>query len=545
MKRLKNIFALLALFILVVSATSDYDKYFEIIKNIEIFANVYKEVNANYVDGTDPSKLMKVGIDAMLGALDPFTNFFSEAQVEDYRLTTEGKYNGIGAKGKKIGHYVVITEVYKDYPAYKAGLKIGDQVLAVNGMDAKDKHSEDLYQIMRGIPKSEVTVTILRPGSKDKMDIKLVRDEVNIPNVPYSGLVRDSIGYLVLTTFTEGAGKNVQAAVSKLKSENPGLKGIIFDLRENGGGLLGEAVQVCNSFIPNGTLIVSTRGKEKEYNQSYKTQMPAIDEQIPLVVLINKNSASASEIVSGTIQDLDRGVLVGQLSYGKGLVQNTKEVGYNSRVKFTTAKYYIPSGRCIQSVRYEHGERIKLPDSLRSEFKTRNGRKVYDGGGVKPDIEMQETEYPEIVQKLIDNDWIFNFCTNYSLNHTAPTDPKTFVFNDFDVFLDYLHQNKFDDSSKLEKKLVDLNLEANKSGKTQIITELSHIKATLDKLQWEEILQYKEIIRHILEEELVNRSFFESGKVQNRFNHDPLIGKAVAILNDPKLYRQILAKKEQ
>lgn len=545
MKRLKNIFALLALFILVVSATSDYDKYFEIIKNIEIFANVYKEVNANYVDGTDPSKLMKVGIDAMLGALDPFTNFFSEAQVEDYRLTTEGKYNGIGAKGKKIGHYVVITEVYKDYPAYKAGLKIGDQVLAVNGMDAKDKHSEDLYQIMRGIPKSEVTVTILRPGSKDKMDIKLVRDEVNIPNVPYSGLVRDSIGYLVLTTFTEGAGKNVQAAVSKLKSENPGLKGIIFDLRENGGGLLGEAVQVCNSFIPNGTLIVSTRGKEKEYNQSYKTQMPAIDEQIPLVVLINKNSASASEIVSGTIQDLDRGVLVGQLSYGKGLVQNTKEVGYNSRVKFTTAKYYIPSGRCIQSVRYEHGERIKLPDSLRSEFKTRNGRKVYDGGGVKPDIEMQETEYPEIVQKLIDNDWIFNFCTNYSLNHSAPTDPKTFVFNDFDVFLDYLHQNKFDDSSKLEKKLVDLNLEANKSGKTQIITELSHIKATLDKLQWEEILQYKEIIRYILEEELVNRSFFESGKVQNRFNHDPLIGKAVAILNDPKLYRQILAKKEQ
>lgn len=329
----------------IVGAGFTYDKYFEIAKNIEIFANVYKEINANYVDETDPSKLMKAGIDAMLNTLDPFTNYISEVQIENYRLAIEGKYNGIGARAKKIGDYVTITEVYKDYPAFKAGLQIGDQVLAVNGLDAKGKDSEDLYQIMRGMPKSEVQVTIMRPGSKEKLNLKLVRDEVNIPNVPYSGMVNENIGYIILNTFTENAGKNVQDAFKKLKAENPGLKGIIFDLRENGGGLLHEAVNVCNTFLPQGQLIASTRSKIRETDQSYKTNSNAVDEVIPLVILINKNSASASEIVSGTIQDLDRGVLIGQISYGKGLVQNTKDVGYNAKVKLTISKYYIPSGR--------------------------------------------------------------------------------------------------------------------------------------------------------------------------------------------------------
>ncbi|MEO6190302.1 MAG: S41 family peptidase [Saprospiraceae bacterium] len=530
-------------FLFGIAATTDYDKYFEIIKNIEIFSNVYKEVNANYVDGTNPSKLMKVGIDAMLNALDPFTNYFSEAQVEDYRLSVEGKYNGIGAKGKKIGSYIVISEVYKDYPAFKAGLKIGDQILSVNGLDAKDKQAEDLYQIMRGIPKSEVILGIRRPGLNEKLDIKLIRDEVNIPNVPYSGMVNDSIGYLCLTTFTESAGKNVQSAVSKLKAENPRLKGLIFDLRENGGGLLGEAVNVCNTFIPNGTLIVSTRGKEKEYNASYKTQMPATDENIPIAILINKNSASASEIVSGAIQDLDRGVLIGHISYGKGLVQNTKETGYNSRVKFTTAKYYIPSGRCIQSVRYENGEKIKLSQDKLAEFKTKNGRKVYDAGGVKPDIEMSETENPPVVQKLLDDNWIFNFCTEYSLNNPAPTDAKTYVFNNFESFITYLHKNNFDDHSELENKLKILEDQAKTEKRDDIDVELITIKSKLDQIQWTDIAKYKGLITNIIEEELVNRVFFESGKLQNRLQHDPLINRAAQVLNDPIEYNKILANK--
>jgi carboxyl-terminal processing protease len=305
------------------AAWMGFSKYFEITRNIEIFSNVYKEINANYVDQTDPSRLMKTGIDAMLKSLDPFTNYISEAQIENYRLAIEGKYNGIGAKARKIGEYVTITEIYQDYPAHKAGLRIGDQVLSVNGLDAKGKESEDLYQIMRGMPKSEVDLVVLRPGEKQPRTLKLVRDEVNIPNVPYSTILPDSIGYIVLATFSENAGKNVQDALSKLKAGHPGMKGVILDLRDNGGGLLHEAVNVCNTFIPQGQLIASTRGKLKEHDQVYHTRMSAVDEQIPLAVLINGQSASASEIVSGAIQDLDRGVVIGQISYGKGLVQNT------------------------------------------------------------------------------------------------------------------------------------------------------------------------------------------------------------------------------
>lgn len=519
------------------------DKYFEIIKNIEIFSNVYKEVNENYVDGTNPSKLMKVGIDAMLGALDPFTNFYSEAQVEDYRLTTEGKYNGIGAKGKKMGDYVVITEIYKDYPAFKAGLKIGDQIVAVNGQDAKGKSAEDLYQIMRGIPKSEVNLTVYRPGASNKETLKLIRDEVNIPNVPYSGMVNESIGYLTLTTFTEKSGANVQAAVHKLKNENPGLKSVILDLRENGGGLLGEAVQVCNTFIPSGVLIASTKGKEKQYNAMYKTMGPAIDEKIPLAVLINKNSASASEIVSGTIQDLDRGVIIGQLSYGKGLVQNTKEVGYNSRVKFTTAKYYIPSGRCIQNVKYENGVKVKLPDSLRSTFKTKNGRKVLDGGGIEPDIELPDADYHFVVQRLLDDNWIFNFCTEYSLNNPPPADPKTYEFNDIDLFLKYLRDKHFDDQSEIEKRLFALEDQSIKDNNQLINDDIQKMKSELEMRQWYDIDKNKLIIIQLIEEELVYRQFYEPGKVQCRFKKDPYILKAIEVLSDKDKYNRILAAK--
>lgn len=543
MKKYFYRFGILIAVVAAVSAFSFQDKYFEIIKNIEIFANVYKEVNENYVDGTNPSKLMKVGIDAMLGALDPFTNFYSEAQVEEYRLTIEGKYNGIGAKAKKMGDYVVITEVYKDYPAYKAGLKIGDQVLAVNGEDAKGKQAEDLYQIMRGIPKSEVNLTIRRPGSNDKQNLKLIRDEVNIPNVPYSGMINSNTGYIVLTTFTENAGANVQAAFRKLKTENPEMKSIVLDLRENGGGLLVEAVNVCNSFIPAGVLIASTRGKEKQYNASYKTQTAAVDENMPLVVLINKNSASSSEIVSGSMQDLDRGVLIGQLSYGKGLVQNTKEVGYNSRVKFTTAKYYIPSGRCIQNVKYENGVRVKLSDSLRVAFKTKNGRTVYDGGGVQPDIEMKEADYPYIVQKLIDDNWIFNYCTEYGLKNTAPADTKSFVYNDFASFVEYLKKNKFDDQSEIEKKLKLLEDQVNTDHSSIIQDDISKMKMELEQQQWLDLDNNKDILNHLIEEEIIYRSFFEPGKVECRFKYDPLIHKAIEVLNNTGEYKRILAQK--
>ncbi|HEX5625216.1 MAG TPA: S41 family peptidase [Saprospiraceae bacterium] len=533
---------LLAGVILIFVAALPLNKHFEIAKNLEIFANVYKEINANYVDETDPNTLMKAGIDAMLHQLDPFTNYISETQIENYRIAVEGKYNGVGVRAKKIGDYVTITEVYKDYPAFKAGILVGDQVLAVNGLDGKGKDSEDLFQIMRGMPKSEMELTIRRPGVPDKLKIKLVRDEVNIPNVPYSGMVSEDVGYIILSTFTENAGKNVREALRKLKESHPGMKGVILDLRENGGGLLGEAVNVCNVFLPAGQLVASTRSKIRDRDQLYKTQGPALDADIPMAVLINKHSASASEIVSGTMQDLDRGVVIGQISYGKGLVQNTKDVGYNAKVKLTIAKYYIPSGRCIQSVKYENGEPVHLPDSLRVAFKTRNGRTVYDGGAVRPDVEMPDAEYPEIVQKILTQDHLFQFCTEYLLKNPAPTEAKTYEFIAFDQFVAYLKAKRFDDRDTLEVKLDEMQALNAKSQDPVIKTALQNMKAQLDQRQWEEIEKNRENICNLIEEEITSRLFYQEGSLQKRMTHDPVIAEALTVLRNPERYRKILAK---
>lgn len=538
----RNILTILSAAFILCLAAFTYNKEFEIAKNIEIFANVYKEINSNYVDETNPSSLMKTGIDAMLHQLDPFTNYISEVQIENYRLAFEGKYNGIGVRAKRIGDYVTVTEVYQNYPAFKAGIKVGDQVLAVNGQDGKGKESEDLFQIVRGMPKSEVEFTIKRPGIKEKLNLKLVRDEVNIPNVPYSGMVNADVGFIYLSTFTENAGKNVREALNKLKADHPNMKGAILDLRENGGGLLSEAVEVSNVFIPQGQLVASTRSKLKEREQLYKTSNPPADPTIPLVVLINNHSASASEIVSGTIQDLDRGVILGQISYGKGLVQNTKDVGYNAKVKLTIAKYYIPSGRCIQSVKYENGEPVHLPDSLRVAFKTRNGRTVYDGGGVKPDIELPDADNPRIIKKLIDQDLIFNYCTEFCLKNPAPTDPKSFEFAGFEDFISYLKLKQFDDLDTLEVKLNEIQNLSAKEGDQTIDETVSKMKNHLNQKQWSELTKHKSLISNIIEEEIVRRSFYEEGSIQKKMVHDPIIKEALSILSDPLRYSKILGK---
>lgn len=543
---MKKLLIVIGLGIVLTSASVYSDKFFEITKNIEIFANVYKEINANYVDEIDPSKLMKTGVDAMLKTLDPFTNYISEAHIENYRLVIEGKYNGIGAQARKMGDYVTITEVYKDYPADKAGVKIGDKVIAVNGASAKGKESEDLNTIMRGAPKSEITITIERPGESGTKDIKIIRDEVNIPNVPYSGMLDSLTGYIILSTFTQEAGKNVQQALINLKKDHPSMQYLIFDLRENGGGLLYEAVEVCNTFLPSGQVIASTRSKDKTKDQFFKTRKAATDENIKLVVLINSHSASASEIVSGTIQDLDRGVIIGQLSYGKGLVQNTKDVGYNAQVKLTTSKYYIPSGRCIQSVSYDaEGKAVKLPDSLKSEFKTKNGRKVFDGGGVTPDIEVKSADYPPIVQKLVNSNLLFNYCTALQLKNKLPSDPLTYEFNDFDDLMAYLRANNFDDKSDIESKLYEL-IELSKSdANPHVNSELNNLKQLLEQKQWQELQTEKTLICNIIEEDLASRASYQEGRLKKKLSQDPLIIEAKKILTDELRYNKILANSKK
>lgn len=524
--------------------TVDSGKYFEIAKNIELFANIYKEINTYYVDDLDPAKTMRIGIDAMLNHLDPYTNYISESEMEGFRYITEGKYNGIGATVQKIGDYPVITETYENCPAFKAGLKTADILVSVDGQSAKGKGSEELYDIMKGAPGTEMEITVRRPGEAKDLKIKLKRDEVDVPNVPYSGMVSDEVGYVILTTFTRDAGPNVQAAFAELKTKNPAMKGIILDLRGNGGGLLNEAVNLVNIFTPKGEVVVSTRGKVEDWDRSFKTSSAPTDDKMPLVVLIDKGSASASEIVSGSLQDFDRGVLLGQRSYGKGLVQNIKDIGYNSKVKLTISKYYIPSGRCIQGVTYQDGKPVNIPDSLRTAFKTKSGRKVLDGGGVTPDIYIDSETKSAVVKSLVEKFYIFDYVTDFSLKNKTISAVKDFHFTQFDEFVKYLETRNYFGETESDKLLSDLREKAKKEKYYDAIA--TELKAAENKLTAEkktEILNHKKDITDLIEKEISSRYYYEKGKIQMGLRNDKEIDEAIKILKDTPRYQKILSGK--
>ncbi len=533
-------FLVVALLFMATTFVSDNNKYFEITKNIEIFTNTYKELNTYYVDDLDPGKLMRTGIDAMVESLDPYTNYISEADIEGYRYLTEGRYNGIGAVSRKMGEYVTITELYKDQPADKAGLQVGDQIIAIDGNDARDRDPEAINNILRGFPGTSVDITVKRPGTAEPFDLTLQRDEVSVANVPYQGLVGDNVGYVALTTFTRDAGRNVANAVRELKESNPELEGIIFDLRDNGGGLLTEAVNICNIFIPKGELVVTTKGKVKEWDREFRTLNNPLDTEIPLVILIDNYSASASEIVCGVIQDYDRGVLVGQRSYGKGLVQNTRDVGYNAKVKMTTAKYYIPSGRCIQSVEYEDGEPVHIDDERRTPFKTRNGREVLDGGGVKPDLVLPKVSDVAIIKNLIEQNLIFEYVTNYYLNNPPPESVEDFHFEAFEDFLAFLDQRNFDFKSESEQLLQRLEETTSREGYS-LSDELVALREDLKLDKKTALRKYENEIVDLIEKEIASRSFYQEGKIRMGLRNDEEIREAIAVLKDQDRYRAILA----
>jgi len=541
-RSLKVLGLLVVLFIGVsTNYTTDHGKFFEIAKNIEIFTNLYKEINTYYVDDLDPAKLMRTGVDAMLESLDPYTNYISESEIEGFRYITEGKYNGIGAQIKIIDDYITITEPYEDSPAFKAGLKAGDQLVAVDGHPAKGKSSEEVNEILKGYPGTAVELTIRRPGEDKDLKIKLVRDEVRVPNVPYHGMVADGIGYVALTTFTRQAGRNVAKGLKALKEENPDLKGVILDLRGNGGGLLAEAVNVCNVFIPKGELVVTTKGKVKDWDRSFKTLNPPVDAEIPLAVLINNNSASASEIVCGVIQDLDRGVLIGQRSYGKGLVQNTRDVGYSSKVKMTTAKYYIPSGRCIQSVEYQDGKPAHIPDERRTPFKTRNGRVVLDGGGLKPDVLMDRDGESDILKTLEEKPLIFNYVTQYCLKHETIPPVEDFHFSEWDGFLGYLYENHFYYDTKSEQVLEKFKEQAKADG-YHLEGDVEAIKVKIIAAEKDNLEKHKAAIINEIEKEISGRYYYRKGKIKIGLRNDEEIKKAVEVLKDKELYKNLLTK---
>ena len=517
------------------------DKLYEISKNIEIFVKVYKELNNNYVDDLDPGKLMRTGIDAMVGSLDPYTNYISESQVESYRINTEGKYQGIGGVVKQVGDYVTIIEPYENSPLLEAGIIAGDQVISINGQSTKGKSTEEVTKFVRGVAGTNLKLKLNRPTTGEKFDVNLERGSVQIPNVPYSGIVRDHIGYISLTTFTPDAAKNIRKAYKELKDEDENLQGVILDLRNNGGGLLREAISICNIFVPKGEEVVFTRGKVKERDRNFPTNMEPLDLEIPLVVMVNKSSASASEIVSGVIQDLDRGVIVGQRSFGKGLVQNTTDLGYNSRIKLTTSKYYIPSGRCIQGKEYEDGEPVDIADSERAEFKTRNGRPVLDGGGVTPDVKLKAPKVPVVLQKLKEQDIIFKFVTEYVKGKTAPEEIETIVFTDFDKFTSFVAKQDFEYTTDTETKLKELSEAFEEDGYSNLLnTDFEALKQKITAEKIGAIESNKKDIIIAIQEDISSRFFFQKGKAYQKLADDYEIDEAINILTDEAKYKSIL-----
>jgi len=534
----------LAILFTTVSTTykGDHGKYFEISKNIEIFTNLYRELNTYYVDELDPSKLMRVGMDAMLESLDPYTNYISESDIEGYRFMTEGKYTGIGAQFALMNKYPTITEIYENTPAQKAGLRAGDVVEAIDGRSALSKSATDVNDVMKGYPGTSVELTIKRPGENKTQKVTLTREEVSVENVPYSGLIAEDIGYVVLTTFTRQAGANIANNFKKLKEENPNLKGIVLDLRGNGGGLLTEAVNLCNVFIPKGEVVVSTRGKIQDWDRSFKTLNKPVDEEIPLIVLIDKNSASASEIVSGTLQDLDRGVLVGQRSYGKGLVQNMHDIGYNAKLKVTTSKYYIPSGRCIQSVQYKNGEPVNIADDKREVFKTRAGRKVLDGGGVKPDVFIDPDDNSNILTTLRDKHLIFDYVTQFALKNKSVASVEDFNFSDWNDFISFLNTKDFNYDTETEKLLNQLKERAGEDGYL-VESDLKNLENKIIESKKNDLNKHKEAITDLIEKEIASRYYFQNGKIKIGLRNDLEIKEAINLINDPAKYNSILKGK--
>lgn len=548
MKRYKKLILGGILAVGIFSAYKASDEYFEVSKNLDIFASVYKEVNLSYVDDVEPGSLIKTAIDAMLKSLDPYTNYYSEAQTEDYRFQVTGEYGGIGATIRQRGEYIVIDNPYEGYPAQQADLRAGDKILEVDGKSAKGKTSDDMTKLLKGSAGTEITMKIERLGVGEMIKT-FKRAKIKVNNVPYFGMVDKETGYIKLTGFTPDAGKEVQDALKSLKKNNEGMKSVILDLRGNGGGLLHEAVNVVNTFVKKGELVTSTKGRDKENNRNYSTLDAATDDGIPLAVLIDGGSASASEIVSGSLQDLDRGVLIGQKSFGKGLVQSSRVLTYNTQMKITTSKYYIPSGRCIQKLDYSHkvnGKAEAIADSLKRNFYTRNRRPVRDGEGVTPDIKTPESKYTKITQSLLSKSIIFDFATQYRNTHDAIKMTKDFELTerDFQDFVAFTSGKDYNYNTDTEDALQKFKDQATKENYlSELNTEYESLLNKLKRNKSNDLEKYKDEILQVLEEEIASRYYYEKARIEASFDNDIEIKEAILLLKDTVKYNSILSAK--
>ncbi len=526
------------------------DKGFEISKNLEIFSTVYKNLQLNYVDDVEPGKLMKTAIDAMLSSLDPYTVYIPESEIEDVKMQLMGQYGGIGMLIHQRGNYVYASEPYEGMPADLAGIKAGDKILEVNGESAEGKTTSEVSSALRGQAGTELKVKVERDGKV--IEKTLTRREIKLKAVPYYGLIDNDYGYIKLNEFTQNASNDVKNAFSVLKSQTPNLKGVILDLRGNGGGLLNEAVDLVNIFVNKHELVVQTKGKVASRNSKHYTRNAPIDKDIPLVVLIDGYSASASEIVAGSLQDLDRAVVLGNRSFGKGLVQNILPLTYNSQMKVTVSKYYIPSGRCIQALDYAHrdenGRATKVPDSLKTAFKTRNGRVVYDGFGIEPDVEIVDSSVVgNITVALARNMLIFDFATEYVKTHPTIAPAAEFEITDeiYADFANFLKDKKYDYSTSTEKAL-ELLKEAAKDEK-YIESIADDIEVMIKKVHSDKAIDLqknREDISELLKSEILTRYYYEKGRIEGLLEDDKEVKAAVEILSDKDRYNNILTHRK-
>ena len=536
----KIIIPVIALVVLFLS-TSFKNDFFEIAKQVEIFTTMFKELNMNYVDDTNPAELMDTAIKSMLNDLDPYTRFMNEQDVEEYKIRNAGEYSGIGAIVRSFKNKLLIVEPYKGYSADKAGLKAGDEITRIGNINVAD-FKDDASELLKGAVNSEVEITYIRQGKEQTTTIK--REEIEVDAVPFYKKIDDNTGYIVLDRFNSKASSQTKEALIDLKSQ--GVKRIVLDLRANPGGLLSEAINVCNLFVSKGELIVTTKSKVKKFNRTYFTKEEPVDVNIPLVILVNGSSASASEIVSGALQDLDRAVVVGARSYGKGLVQRPIKLTYGTQLKVTISRYYTPSGRCIQSLDYwnrdENGEAVRTSQQDYNEFKTKHGRKVYDGGGVMPDIEITSLLKGSITKELIDNNLVFDFATDFYYKNPAVS-LETFSFDDvaFEKFKSFITNTNFDFETKTEKLLsAAIKTDELSEFGPEVQNEYDNLLLSIKKNKMNTLNNYKEALIKDIEDEIIKRYHYREGLYKRYLISDEAILVATKLLADENKYKGLL-----
>jgi len=522
------------------------NKNFEIAKNLDIYFSLFRELNTFYVDEVDPGKLVKTSIDDMLQSLDPYTNYIAESDIEDFRFMTTGEYGGIGALISKHGDEIIISEPYENFPAQKSGLRAGDVLLEVSGKSTKNMSTEDVSNLLKGSAGQTIQVKIKRIGEKKPLELDITREKIVIDPIAYYGMIDSVTGYIYLSSFTKDCADKVKKTFLELREEE-GAKRLIIDLRGNPGGLLIESVNLCNIFIPKDQEVVSTKGKVSEWDKAYKTMANPIDTVIPLVVLVNRGSASASEIVSGTMQDLDRAVIIGSRTFGKGLVQTTRDLSYNTKLKVTTAKYYIPSGRCIQALDYTHrnedGSVGHVPDSLITEFSTKNGRKVFDGGGVVPDIKIEDKEFSNLSMNLIRQFKVFDFATKFRSENESIPQIKEFKITDkiYSDFISYIEGSDFTYTSETQEILSELKKSAKEEKYLDLAEEqINQLEKTLAPDLDRDLNKFRDEISELLKSEIITRYYYQKGSSQSAIENDESVKKALDILANGEEYKKIL-----